>query len=69
MSGHREKKYEGKSTQSFADAAQKAFDGYKREVLRGKKAPHPIKFRVAAMYVTASNPLHDFIVELEQIQP
>ena len=69
MSEHREKKYEGKSTKSFADAAQKAFDRYKDEVLRDTKAPHPIKFRVADMYVTASNPIHDFIIELEQIQP
>lgn len=69
MSGRREKRYEGKSTKSFADAAQKAFDRYRSEVLRDTKAPHPITFRVADMYVTASNPIHDFIVELEQVQP
>ena len=69
MSKHREAIYEGKSNKSFADAAAKAFDRYKTEVVSDTKASHPIKFRVVDMYITASNPIHDYIVELEQIQP
>jgi hypothetical protein len=69
MEHQREKKYEGRSQKSFADAAQKAFDRYKEEVLKGRQAPDRITFRVSEMYVTASNPIHDFIIELEQVQP
>lgn len=69
MAHRREKIYEGKSEKGFADAAEKAFEGYKREVLKGKSAPNRIRFRIADMYIVASNPIHDYIVELEQIQP
>jgi hypothetical protein len=64
-----ERMYKGKSTKSFADAAQKAFDHYKEEVLSGEGSDRPIRFRVAEMYVIASNPIHDYIVELEQVEP
>ena len=69
MSLRPEKRYEGKSDKSFADAAQKAFDAYKKEILGDSPAERPIRFRVADMYVTASNPIHDFIIELEQVEP
>ena len=69
MAHRREKIYEGRSDKGFADAADNAFGRYKREILKGRAAPDPIRFRVADMYVIASNPIHDYIVELEQIHP
>jgi hypothetical protein len=69
MTDLRERKYKGESSKSFADAAQKAFDNYKEEVLSGGGSDRPIRFRVSEMYVIASNPIHDYIVELEQVEP
>lgn len=62
------RKYEGHSDQSFAEAARNAWKDYKGEHYRRSQAPE-ITFRVTNMYVKASNPIHDYIVELEQIEP
>jgi hypothetical protein len=65
-------RYEGTSTDGFKAAVDDAWEKAKAEDGKSKKAKGtggPARLRVAEMYVTASNPIHDYIVVLEPEGP
>jgi hypothetical protein len=56
-------RWNGTSTESFKEAAKEAVEHYERE--RGKPPPgEPVTLKVVEMYVTVTNPLHDYRVVL-----
>lgn len=49
---------------SFADAARDAADQAEADLKRRKRWDPPVELKVVEMYVTVTNPIHDYRVKL-----